>query len=41
MRIPGDFPGIAIGISEIACIATPVCVLGRFEEGCTSGVGFS
>jgi len=40
MRIPRHFPGIAIEISEIARIPTPVGLLSRCEEGCTSRLGF-
>jgi hypothetical protein len=40
MRIPRHFPRIAIEISDIACIATPVCFLRRLEEGCPSRLGF-
>jgi hypothetical protein len=40
IQIPGDLPRIAIEISAIARIATPVCFLRRVKEGCTSRLGF-
>jgi len=45
--VPGHFPGVSVGVGEVAAVAAPEGIGGGFEQGCpgsqglgNSGVGF-
>src|SRR3990172_4268128 len=37
--IPNDLPQMLIRVLEVACIASPKCILGRLHDDCTCALG--